>query len=199
MKPVIAFVGYVTSGKDRAAEIAQDRGFALFSGGDLLRSIADELGIPKDRDSLIRYGNLYRRRFGSDIIFRGAVQEIKAAPEGSKHVLHSFRNPAEVELVQKELGALVVEVWAPPEVRFQRMPDRNKEGNPKTWEAFQRLEDIDHGIGQELSGQNIAECVALAEVVIRNEGTLRDLEGKIDELLISRGFIEGNPPRKEVH
>ena len=72
------------------------------------------------------------------------------------------------------------------------MPDRNKEGDPKTWEAFQALEAIDHGVGQPESGQNIAGCVELAEVVIKNEGTLRDLEGEIDELLAGKGWLEGN-------
>lgn len=191
-KPVIAIVGYVSSGKDDVTRILEGRGFASFSGGDVLRDIATKLGLSHDRDILINLGNVEREKFGPEILFRAGVVDVKKATPGSRFVFNSFRNPAEVALLKNEADALVVEVRAPAELRFEWMKKRKKPGDPKTREGFQRLDDIDHGIGQAETGQNIAGCVALADAVIDNDGNLEDLEGKVDELLASRGLLEGN-------
>ena len=195
-KPVIALVGYPASGKEGVAGILRDRGFASYSGGDVLRRISEDLGLPTDRNQLIGLGNVLRAGFGTEVLMRGVkkkMQEIGQDPLVSGLVVDSLRNPGEVAYLKSELGALVVNVWVPEEIRFERMLKRGKAGDPRTWEEFQALNAIDHGVGQERTGQDIAGCVELADVALSAEGNLTDVETRLNNLLASKGKIEGMP------
>lgn len=194
MKPVIVIVGYTGAGKEEATKLLVKKEFVSFSGGDMLRRIAKETNLPPSRENLITIGNALRREMGGDVLMRGVRQlmdRIEGDPRYKGVVVDSLRNPMEVEFLQKETNAMVVEIAASPETRLDRIITREKLGDPTTLEGLQALDRIDHGIGQETTGQNIAGCVALADFRIENEGTVQDLERRIDELLIIRGILEG--------
>ena len=178
------------------AEALEQKGFKLFSGGDVLRRIAQDRGLSVERYQLIELGNLLRAEFGSDILMRGAMQAAKRVDDTSNYkglVVDSLRNPAEVEFLKNELHALVINVWAPDETRFRWILDNPKPGDPENWYEFVGLDAIDRGVGQQATGQNIAGCVALADITIANEGSPSDLEYRINELLAKRRYLEGRP------
>ena len=194
-KPAIAVVGYARSGKGQVAQILKQRGFELFSGGDVLRRIARDRELSIGRYQLIELGNLLREEFGSDILMRGAMQaarRIDQTPAQRGFVVDSLRNPAEVSFLKNELGAFVINVESSDEVRFARIQKYPKPGDPENWYEFIGLDAIDRGYGQISSGQNIAGCVALADVTLQNDTTIEDLEGKVDGLLASKSMIEGS-------
>lgn len=164
----------------------------------MLRRIAGSIKAiddPKDKDTLIEMGNAVRREFGPDILVRAAktlAERINDDPEHRGTVVDSLRNPAEVNFLKQETNATIVEVAASEELRLFRLQTRGKPGDPTTMEELRRMDDIDRGIGQEVTGQNIAGCVALADASIVNEGSKSELGRELDNLLVCRGLTEGH-------
>lgn len=196
MKPLVVLVGYMGTGKEEATKHLKEEGYASFSGGDVLREIVGKLdipGFPADRPNLVKIANILRAVMGGEVLMYGAKklrESIENDPEIKGLVVDSLRNPAEVELL-KEMGAFVIEIAASPETRLGRIRERTKLGDPTTMEGLTLQDEIDMGIGQESTGQNIAGCVTLADVRIENEGTVAELGLRIDEALASRGLLEG--------
>lgn len=191
-KPVIAVVGETGSGKTTVAEILQRRGFVTFSGGDILRELSASFGLNQERETLINMGNKLREVFGPEILMRAAMRQMEQAG-GEMFLFESIRHPGEVGYLKSELGAYVVGVIMSDEKRFELMSQRSRAGDPKDWEEFMELKrrEYDNPLARE-SDLNVAACLRLADVVIPNEGTVKELELRIDEVLASRGVLEGN-------
>lgn len=193
-KPVIAVVGYSRSGKGQVAKMLEGKGFASFSGGDYLRTIAIERGQSTERWNLIILANELRAKNGSDFLMQAVTEisiEVEQNPGRRGLVVDSIRNPGEVIFLQENLGALVVNVWAPDEQRWARTKADPKEGDPENWYEFIGLNAIDRGFGQAESGQNIAGCVELADITLYNDSSTLILERELDTVLMARGIIEG--------
>lgn len=196
-RTVIGLVGEASSGKGELARVFQERGFVYYSLSDALREIATSLGLSHDREVLTNIGNTLREKFGGDILARGAKRWIENTGN-NRVVIDSIRNPSEVTFLQLETDAFIVGITMPPEKRFQLIRERNRPGDPQTWEEFQRLLRHEQGIGERASGIQVKQCLDLADTIIHNEGTVTDLHMKANEILLSRGIgLEGNSPNKE--
>lgn len=194
-RKVIGLVGTLSSGKGTFADYLTSKGFVYYSLSDSLRDIATKLKLPHERDTLADIGNTLRERFGNDILARGAKRMVEDSDKD--FVIDSIRNPAEVELLKQELNAYIVGIITSPERAFQFMEERNRPGDPQTWEEFIEVYERDLGITSPKHGLQIGSCLQLADVVVQNDGTRPDLESKIKELLFSRYGIEGNRSYKE--
>lgn len=193
-KPVISLVGYARSGKGQVAGFLREMGFGYFSGGDYLRKLAHERGLSDERYSLIELGNRERAENGADYLMQEAMllaTKIEADQSKTGLVVDSLRNPGEVEFLIRELGALVINVWTPDEVRWKRIQENPKPGDPENWYEFVGLNAIDRGFGQQTTGQNIAKCVELAHITLYNDSSTRALEIDLDTVLAARGIFEG--------
>jgi hypothetical protein len=75
---------------------------------------------------------------------------------------------------------------------------RNREGDPPTWKEFMTMASRDLGVGQEFYGQQVKACLQKADFMIENRGTRKQLNNKIDKLLISLNIekpTKGGPDR----
>jgi len=194
---VIGLVGEAGTGKGIVTDLLTQHGFGNYSLSDTLREISNSISLPDGRENLTALGNSLRENFGSDILAQGAKQWVEQS--GKDHVIiDSIRNPAEVTYLKQELGAFIIGVTMSPEKTFQLMESRRRPGDPTTWEEFLKLKAREEGEGQKESGQQLLKCLALADVTLKNEGTIEDIHEAINELLISRGiFLEGYNPNKE--
>ena len=196
-KNVIAVVGETDSGKTTIAEIFRSRGYTSFSGGNILRDIAVTFGIDQETETLIRMGNKLREVFGPEILMRAARLQYESIG-GERLLFESIRHPEEVRFLKEGLGAYVVGVTMSDQRRFELMKDRRRAGDPRTWEEFIdfKRREYDNPEAKQ-TDVNVAACLRFADIIIPNEGTLEDLEVKVDELLASRGILEGNRPAEK--
>ena len=67
-------------------------------------------------------------------------------------------------------------IHASPKTRFQRLLSRNRSDDPKTWDTFSERDarELDVGLGH---------VIALADVVLLNEGTITELQSTFRGLL----------------
>jgi dephospho-CoA kinase len=151
-------------------------GFAVHSLSDVVREEAASRGLPPERGHLIEVGNDLRRRFGP-----GALAERILPRLGTRDVVDSIRNPAEVEVLRRVPGFALVCVTASVDTRFQRSLARARPGDPETLQAFRRREQQENA--SDPAGQQLDRTAALADVALENDGDLAALHGAVERLL----------------
>jgi dephospho-CoA kinase len=161
------------------AAALREQGFAVHSLSDVVREEAAARGLPPERGHLIEVGNALRRALGP-----GALAERIVPRLGMRDVVDSIRNPAEVEVLRRVPGFLLVAVRASLSTRFARSRARARPGDPATLEAFQAREDQENATDP--SGQQLERTAALADVVVDNDGDLAVLRHRVAELVQSR-------------
>lgn len=181
-KKVIAVVGPIASGKGALINLLNGKGYRCVSLSDVVREKAKEWGLSLVRENLQDVGDKLRQKFGSSILAELATQEIKKHPE-EKFVIDSVRNPTELSYIKNNFHAFTIGITASPEKRFQLMKVRGREWDPQSWEEFQKLEERDRGVGQESFGQQVEECLKMADIVVDNNGSLEEFQTNLTYFL----------------
>ena len=178
---IIGLTGTLSSGKGVVAEFLGERGFVYLSLSNELRELAKREKIEITRKNLQDLGNAYREKYGAGFLAEQIDNRIKT--EQLKNVVvDGIRNPGEVAVLKRHKDFFLVSVDAPQELRFKRMVERDRESDPKAWEAFISVDNRDIGIGEEESGQAVGKCIELADYTVTNEGNLEDIKAKIEKL-----------------
>lgn len=179
----IGLTGTLASGKGFVADFFKQKGFIYLSLSDELREYLKSEEIEITRENLIKYGNKLREKSGADALAQLIFEKIKNQ-EYKKVVIDSIRNPAEVQLFEKNLkNFFLIAIDAPTKTRFKRLVDRNRnEQEPLAWNEFAKKDKISNGVGQPDSGQQVLKCMKLAKFLIKNEGTKQDAIKKIEKL-----------------
>jgi dephospho-CoA kinase len=174
---LIGITGTNGAGKGEAAAYLKKKGYAYFSLSDLIRDELKNRGKELTRDNLIAWGNALRQRYGADILARRVMKKVG----GRKAVIDSIRTSEEVAFLRRQKGFLLLAVDAPVELRYKRVKKRGRPESASTLQEFLSKEK------QEMTGsageQQLRRCLALADVVIINDGTLAALHRRIKKCL----------------
>jgi dCMP deaminase len=191
MAIIIGLTGENCAGKGTVADYLARKGFYYYSLSDAIREELAGEGKEITRDALIAKGNELRRNFGSDVLAKRIIA--KLAPDRN-YVIDSIRNPAEARALLATGKTTLIYVTAPAQKRFERMKARKREGDPRSFEAFQIIDRLEMG-GKDEHGQRLAEVFALAQKKLDNSADFRELYASIDDLLaeISSEFVSKRP------
>lgn len=176
---IIGLTGENCAGKSTVAEYLMKKGFYYYSLSDVIREELRADGKAVTREALIRRGNELREKFGPGILGAKMAQKVQA---DKNYVIDSIRNPAEVEELRKLGRFFLFHVTAPAEVRFERTKARDREEDPRTFEAFQEIERLEME-NAEKTKQNLKGTFALADGKLVNEGSHRELYDSVDVAL----------------
>jgi dephospho-CoA kinase len=174
---LIGLTGTNGAGKGEAAAYFRAKGYAYRSLSDVIREELRARGEPESRDNLIRTGNELRGRFGPDVLARRTMAGI--GPE-ERAVIDSIRNLAEVACLRREKGFVLLAIDAPVEARFARVAARGRDESARDLEAFRKKEAEERAGGA--SSQQLEACLAAADRVIVNDGTIAELHHKLEEV-----------------
>lgn len=174
MKSVIGLVGPIASGKGTVSLILKELGFEYYSLSDRIRDELTLKGLPITRQSLQDMGDELRLKYGEDILAKRTV-ELLDTTQAEKIVIESIRNPAEIRFLKSVLQATIVGVDASPEVRFRRLVERNRGGEPVSWEEFLAMDGRETGEVTDSHKINLTQCLEMTDFTIINEATSDDL------------------------
>ncbi|HJQ98001.1 MAG TPA: AAA family ATPase [Candidatus Polarisedimenticolaceae bacterium] len=180
MTLVLGITGPNAAGKGEVSGILAARGFATHSLSDVVREEAAALGLPPEREHLIRVGTSLRREGGAGVLAQRILPRLRG-----RDVVDSIRNPAEVDVLRSLAGFVLVGVEAPAELRFERSRRRARAGDPETFEEFLARERQENSADP--AGQQLAATFALADRVLVNDGNLDALRARVDDLLAGLG------------
>jgi dephospho-CoA kinase len=179
----IGLVGSIASGKGEVASLLREVGFAYFSLSDRVREEAARRGLqPPSREDLQQIGNELRSTVGPAVWAQRMLEKAEAAG-AVEAVIDGIRNPHEVRYLQQHTRWHFISVDAPADVRFKRMQERQRPGDPETLEAFLQVDARDRGVGEAEEGQQVGACMKLADFAIWNDGSRADLQQKVAAVL----------------
>jgi dephospho-CoA kinase len=173
---LIGLTGTNGAGKGVAAEFFKGRGYAFLSLSDVIRDELRRAGIPETRDALIAKGNELRRTFGPDVLARRTLAKIDGPT-----VIDSVRNPAEVAALREQPGFILLALDAPAALRYERVAKRGRSESAASLDDFIRKEEEEKGADP--AAQQLHTCMALADRMLVNDGSIEDLHRRLEEFL----------------
>jgi len=107
---------------------------------------------------------------------------LKKTEPGKNYMFDSLRNPEEAEFLKNNVkDFILIAVDSSQEIRFQRMIERNKPTDPKTWEEFLKVDNRDYFDENNIFGQRVRECMNIADFKIVNND-LEESKKEIEEI-----------------
>jgi len=174
---IVGLTGPNSSGKGATADVlVSELGYAAHSLSDVVRDEARRRGLEPVRDVLIPLGNELRQVGGP-----GALAERILPRLEPPALVDSIRNPAEVEVLRRLEGFVLLAIDAPVELRFRRSLERARPGDAVTLEDFRDKEQRENSTDPK--AQQLAATAALADRVLVNDGSLDDLRARLLALL----------------
>ena len=186
---IIGLTGKNGSGKGEVAAFLREKSFYYYSLSDVIREHLQSKNIPITRETLILAGNELRQKYGADVLARLTLKKIDP---NRNYVIDSIRNPAEVLALKSAGNFVLLNIDAPPEVRFERIRSRGREQDPKTLEDFLLVEEAERQSNSEHK-QSIEDCQAMADYTIVNDGSVEDLHRKVTEI-VSKALQQNKRP-----
>ena len=177
----MGLTGPNASGKGEVATFLAASGFDVHSLSDAVREEATRRGLDHSRDHLIRVGVDLRVEHGPGALALSVLPRLKG-----RSVVDSIRNPGEVEVLRRLPRFLLLGIDAPQALRFERSLLRGRLGDGATLDEFARKEERENSTTP--AGQQLLATLALADVLIDNDGTIADLRRKVQRALRAHGL-----------
>ena len=174
---IIAFTGMPASGKSEAVQIAKDKGIPVIRMGDLVWEETKRQGKPLDDKNVGAIATGMRKTHGMAIWAKRTVEKIHSLKKAPNLVIDGVRNLEELEYFKKELGLdfVVVAIHASDELRRKRAIARGRSDDSKI------PRDLEERDKREISW-GLQKVIADADIVIPNQGSLRELQDRIQKL-----------------
>jgi len=178
---VIGITGTLGAGKGTIVEyLVKKKGFAHYSVRAYLIEEIERRGMPVNRDSMVVVANDLRTRnspsFVTDQLYELALKS------GQNCVIESIRTPGEVESLRSKGRFYLFAVDADPKVRYERIFARQSETDRIDFETFLENEKREMD-ADDPNKQNLRKCIEMADFVFVNEGSIEELNEKIEKVL----------------
>ncbi len=173
----MGLTGRNASGKSTLVSWFSERGLRSVSCSDSIRDWLTEQGIETTRENLIQGGRDLRRNGGPGVLAEMLLEML----DGQDAVVDSIRTPAEVEALRGRGDFVLIEVRADEESRWQRMTERGRAGDPTEKEAFLAQEEAE-AESEDEAGQALDATARMAEITVVNDGTISDLEDRLEKI-----------------
>jgi len=80
----------------------------------------------------------------------------------------------------------LIGVIAPRRTRFKRVMARGRESDPMNWNDFLRIDKADFKSGKGKFGRDITACLRKSDLLLNNNGTVKQLEKKVNEWFVNK-------------
>lgn len=178
---IIGITGTIGAGKGTIVDyLVEQHGFEHFSVRGFLIKRIRERGMEVNRDSMVIVANDLRAKNSPSYITDRLFEE--ALESGKNCVIESIRTPGEVISLRNQKGFFLLAVDANPRLRYERIVLRNSETDSVSFETFKENEAREMH-SDDPNKQNLRRCIELADFVLSNNGTIKELEMQIEIVL----------------
>lgn len=175
---VVALCGMPGSGKGEFTDNAISMDIPVFSMGDVVRETFKKQCPDSDPSETGEFADQQRREHGDDIWAKRLMDKINREAAGGLVLIDGLRSRYESELFSTEWGDkyIVLAIHSSPSTRYNRLKNRGREDDPSSRGQFyiRDLRELKWGLG---------DVIALADVMVLNEGTVTDIREKGREML----------------
>ena len=179
---LIGLTGTKASGKGEVVEILKEKSFLYLSLSNLVREESVKRGIEnytiKDLQNI---GDDLRMKFGNSILAKRALQKLNQREEKKNCIIDGIRNVGEIEELKKAENFILISVDAPQKERFNRLINRGRDSDPKTWEEFLKMDERDR-FSEKEAGQQVSKCMERADIKIFNDSSIEKLREEVEKI-----------------
>ncbi len=179
---IIALTGTIGSGKGTLVEyLCSHHNFHHYSVRDVLNRELGKRNLELTRDNMRMLGDELRDKFGAGYLAETLLDLAKE--NGGNAVIESIRTTGEVESLRgKAPDFYLFGVDADPKVRYERIHKRNSSTDQITFEKFMTDEGSEC-FHTEKWRMNLPACIALADYVLHNDGTVVEFFKRVEEVM----------------
>ena len=183
MRMIIGIAGTHGSGKGTVVGyLMTQHGFKHYSMSEFITEEIVRRGLPVNRDVMREVGDGLRKMHGPGYLSTQLLTRAKEA--GGNSIIESIRSVGEAEFL-KGHGALLWAVDADIHTRYERIFKRKSEKDAVSFEHFVEQEK-NESHNPEPYKMNIPACIAMADVVLTNDGTEAELFVQIEATLAGK-------------
>ena len=177
---IIGVAGPNAAGKGEVIRYLADRAYGVLSLSDVLRDALRSEGHAETREKMIEIGRRFRAKQGPGALAMGILEKVEP---NRNYAIDSIRHPGEVEVLAQS-GRPFTLCWvdADPRVRFERLLERARPGDPTRFEDFLELESRELE-SPASGGQQLLAVKELATHTLQNDGSVEALEAQLDRFL----------------
>lgn len=176
----VVITGTIGAGKDTVANhLKEEHDFVFASGSQIISSETKKRGLEVNRENMHKVANDLRANSSAGTV--GLT--IEKVHKAEKKVIGFLRSKNSVLYIREyEPEAIILGIDAPLEIRYQRTQERNEHKDKMTFDEFKKFE-AQEMISGNPDKQNISYCLEHADYTIKNNGSLKDLHQKVDQVL----------------
>ena len=182
---VIGLVGPIGSGKDTVSDyISKKYAYKVIVMGDIVREIATELGRGHMRDDLQLTQREIVAKYGMEYFAKRVVEKIRTN-KWENVIINGIRRPEDAAVPKREFGKdmVVALVDALPQIRFERLKARKRQGDPNTMEEFHRQEENEKKLFHWEETKKFVD-----DIIINNDGRFEHLYKNVDAFMKKFGL-----------
>jgi dephospho-CoA kinase len=173
---VIGVVGYPASGKGEFSRIAAELGIPVVVMGDVIRREAAKAGLGTSDAALGEMAVRLRREQGMDAVAIHTIRDVEAL-RAPVVLIDGLRGDAEVKRFRERFpGFLLVGIVSGFGNRLARSSARGRSDDLSRAEDLRNRDRREEGFG-------LARALAVADRVLKNDGSLAEFEAKVRVLL----------------
>jgi len=172
---LLLITGMAGSGKTTLSSMLREKGYAVFTMGDVIRHEVRMRNQPPTPGNLGKMAEQIRKTGGDAAVARKCIPLIIGEPN-NKVALDGVRSLNEVYAFQEAFNTFLVAVHAPPESRYQRLKGRGRSDDPNNRQVFRERDLRELGFG-------MGNAMALSDYIILNDDGIENLERELDKLI----------------
>ncbi len=180
---VLGLTGMPGAGKGVVSEVASELSIPLASMGDIVREHFEASRGQSPRSEIGRYADSERILNGKEIWARRLADKVDIGSAPGLIIIEGVRSRYEVDMFRERWGDdfRIMAVHASPGTRFMRLLARGRADDPLDRFGFDERDrrELAWGLG---------EVIAIADIMLLNEGTLEDMRGKTRDILTILGW-----------
>jgi dephospho-CoA kinase len=178
---IIGITGTLGAGKGTIVEyLVGEKGFIHYSVRAYLLDKIREQGLQENRDSMFRLANELRASYGPSYITDQLYN--RAMGSGKNCVIESIRTPGEIISLRAKGHFYLLAADADPEFRYHRILLRQSETDQVSRKTFLENEEREMNT-TDPNKQNLRKCIEMADFIILNNGTKKDLIRQLEKVL----------------
>jgi dephospho-CoA kinase len=175
-KLVIGLTGMPGAGKSLVVKSAQGENYAVVTMGDVIREETTKRGLELNPVNVGKVMLELRATGGENVVAEKCIPKLEAK-QAPTVIIDGIRSYAEVEVFQRHFAKFtLIAVHAPPRIRFNRLANRGRSDDPKSWEVFHDRDIRELGVG-------IGKAIALSEYIIINDDSIDTLNERAKQIL----------------
>jgi dephospho-CoA kinase len=178
---IIGITGTLGAGKGTIVDfLVKERNFHHYSVRAYLLDEIKKRELPENRDSMVAIANELRKKNSPSFITDALFE--KANKKQQNAVIESIRTPGEIISLRNKSHFFLLAVDADPKKRFNRIVLRNSETDKIDFDTFIANEQREMETSDP-NKQNLRKCIEMADFIIMNNDSVKELHQKITEIL----------------